>query len=106
MNHEQRLRLRADLQAIMRGETVEKMVIKDNTKLREELTAILVDDLEQPLVEAVLENYAHYHSIRKVSTVLSRYYGRHIPQYSVSRILKDNGVEIKARNPSIYDSQL
>ena len=90
----------------MRGETVEKMVIKDNTKLREELTAILVDDLEQPLVEAVLENYEHYRSITKVSKVLSRYYGRHIPQYSVSRILKDNGVEIKSRNGSIYDAEL
>ena len=83
------------------------MTLRDNTKLRAVLTSLIDEGHpEQPLEQAVLENYAHYHSIRKVSTVLSRYYGRHIPQYSVSRILKDNGVEIKARNPSIYDSQL
>lgn len=83
------------------------MTLRDNTKLRREILDLLDDGHpEQPLREAVLENYERYRSIRKVSTVLSRYYGRHIPQYSVSRILKDNGVEIKARNPSIYDSQL
>jgi hypothetical protein len=83
------------------------MTLRDNTKLRASLTDLLEDGHpELPLTQAVLENYERYGSITKVSKVLSRYYGRHIPQYSVSRILKDNGVEIKARSPSIYDSQL
>lgn len=54
----------------------------------------------------VITTYKRLGSIRKVSKVLTKELGQCVPQYHISQILKDNGVEIKRRSPSIYDSQL
>lgn len=82
------------------------MTLKDNTKLRASLTAILDDGHpELPLTQAVLENYERYQSVPKVARVLSRYYGRTISTKMVADTLTAQGVAVN-RAPSIYDTQL
>jgi len=82
------------------------MTLKDNSKLRASLTAILDDGHpELPLPQAVLENYERYQSVPKVSRVLSRYYGRTISNKTVADTLGTLGINAN-RAPSIYDTQL
>jgi hypothetical protein len=82
------------------------MTLKDNTQLRAVLTSLIDEGHpEQPLEQAVLENYKHYGSITKVSKVLGRYYGRFIAPYRISEILREHGVKFK-RASSIYDAEL
>jgi hypothetical protein len=83
------------------------MTMKNNTHLRASLTTLLDDGHpELPLEQAVMENYERYKSVTKVAKVLSRYYGKHIPQYKVSHILKDKGITVRGGTGSIYDLEL